>query len=201
MAGIGAKLALVAKIKDGHKSGEPLEYEEPKELGATIETTITPEYRDNQQFANDIAVESDNGISGGTIRATVAHANLETEAYVLGYDVKEDGGYIVTDDASPYIGYGTLQVLLYRNTYSYKGYFVKKAQLRKASYDLRTKEKEISYQSAGFDGRFFDADDNAETNKARFFEIEEFNKFSDAKAWLYEKFGAAAPQTAETEEV
>lgn len=187
MAGIGAAHLMVGKILS-EEQGKPIGYDTPRELGPLIEISVSPEYRDNALWGSNAQQENDAGISGGSISLNLTHVSMENEAYVFGFEsLGDEKGYVITDKAAPYMGFGYVQTVLEKGIQKFHGYFWKKAQFTMSQRSARTKEQNINYQTPTANGRVYAVDDNTEGN-AQFELHNEFTSSAEALTWVQSCF-------------
>lgn len=182
----------MARIGMKHPVWTPLVKETPGQMptygeglvvGGAIAGTISVTRNNAELYADDALKENDNSATGGTISLEVDGIAKEGRVAMMGYAENEDSSIDMTEDPSPWGGYGYVEVLSKNNVISYAAAFVFKTQLGQNTIASNTRGQSTSYGTTTLDGKMAAAI-VAEDMKNRFYRYKEFGTLEEAIAWL-----------------
>lgn len=185
MAFVGMRYVVAAVLKEEKIGAAPV-YDKGMVVGRAIGADITYTRASNTLKADDVDAESENGITGGTLRINVDDITDDVQAVLLGQDKTTEDEYDETNEASPNIGVGYIRVRKFKGVTSYVAYWVFKAQLGITSESSATKQETIQYQTPSFEGAMMGVQPDA-TMKMKFRRRKTFtgeNAEQEAYAWL-----------------
>lgn len=191
MAYIGLRHPVWAPIEGDEIEGQPLKYGKGVVLGEAISAEVSFNRSTAKLYADDKLSDSDNSITGGTIRATTDEIEDEVLAQVMNMQVGEGGEYTETGKPSPYGGFGYVRARKKGATVKYTAMWVHKVQLGITTETANTKAEQTEYQTPTLEGDIMGVviDDSMETvYRSR----KTFDKASEAIAWVDAKAGITA---------
>ncbi|MBR1821137.1 MAG: hypothetical protein IJ769_05890 [Clostridia bacterium] len=151
MARIGLKGLTYAKVNGGG-SGSPVTYTGGKAVPDLLVKADVKYDRDSaKQYADNRAVESANGVSGGTIDMETASLPDDQITDLIGYAL-ENGALVITDDEAPYMGVGYITCEIMGGKKSFKGYWYYKVQFSLNEDSAETKGQSTSFQNSNISG-------------------------------------------------
>lgn len=151
MARIGLKGLTYAKVSGGG-SGSAVTYTSGKQKADLLVRANVRYSRDSaKQYADDHAVESVNGINGGTVEFEMASLPDDVISDLMGY-VITSSEMAITDAESPYMGVGYYTCEIFHGVKSYKGYWVYKAQFGITDDNAETKGQNTNFQNSNITG-------------------------------------------------
>lgn len=198
MAFVGMKYVVAAKIKGDTVAGQMPVYENGVVVGRAIGADVTFNRANNTLKADDVDAESDNSLTGGTIRINVDDMEDEAQAAILNQEVNEAGEYEELGEASPYIGIGYIRVRRFKNVTSYVAYWIFKAQVGINSESAATKQDTIQWQTHTLEGNMMGVQPDS-SMKTKFRRRKTFTGDTaeqEACAWLNKLAGLAAGEAA-----
>lgn len=200
MAFVGMRYVVFAPIKT-EVAGQDVEYNEGVVVGRGIGATVNITRNSEDLYGDDMLIESDNGIVGGTVDMTVDDMTDKVTEVMLGH-VKgaNETQYYEEDAASPYGGLGYIRVRRKSGVTSYQATWIYKAQMAVATETSATKTESTTWQTTSITGKMMGVKNNAE-GKTRFRERETFATEKEAMDWLNEKakIATAAAAASNTE--
>lgn len=147
MARIGLKGLTYARVSGGG-DGSAVTYTGGKQKADLLVKANVKYNRDNaKQFADNHAVESVNGINGGTLDLETASLPDEVISDLMGYALTS-GEMVITDAESPYMGVGYYTCEIFHGVKSYKSYWFYKTQFGMTDDNAETKGESTSFQNA-----------------------------------------------------
>ena len=182
----------MARIGMKHPVWTPLVKETPGQMptygeglvvGGAIAGNISVTRNNTELYADDALKENDNSATGGTISLEVDGITKEGRVAMMGYAENEDDSVDMTEDPSPWGGYGYVEMLSKDNVISYAAAFVFKTQLGQNTISSNTRGQNTSYGTTTLDGKMAAAV-VAEDMKNRFYRYKEFGTLEEAIAWL-----------------
>lgn len=182
----------MARIGMKHPVWTPLVKETPGQMptygeglvvGGAIAGTISVNRNNAELYADDALKENDNSATGGTISLEVDGITNAGRVAMMGYAENEDGSIDMTEDPSPWGGYGYVEVLSTNNVKSYGAAFVYKTQLAQSTIAANTRGQSANFGTTTLDGKMAAAV-VAEDLKNRFYRYKEFGTLEEAIAWL-----------------
>lgn len=186
MANVGLRYAVFAPIISELR-GQPVVYGTGVVVGRAIRADLSWERNDNPLSADDVEVDNDNSLVGGSIVFTLDSIQADAQKVMLGdyIDSKEGETEEWEDnaDASPYGGFGTVRVKRENNEYTYEALWLHKTQFGQTSETMETKGRTINWQTPTINGRIMPVYNNVE-NKPRVRRRATFETAGEAIAWL-----------------
>lgn len=182
----------MARIGMKHPVWTPLVKETPGQMptygqglvvGGAIAGSISVTRNNAELYADDTLKENDNSATGGNISLEVDGITKEGRVAMMGYAENEDDSIDMTEDPSPWGGYGYAEVLSKNNVISYAAAFVFKTQLGQNTISSNTRGQSTSFGTTTLDGKMAAAV-VAEDLKNRFYRYKEFGTLEEAITWL-----------------
>ncbi len=190
MARIGLKGLTYAKVSGGGENS-PVTYTGGKQKADLLVRANVRYNRDSaKQFADNHAVESANGINGGTVEFETASLPDEVISDLLGYELSQ-GEMTVTDEEAPYMGVGYYTCEIFHGVKSFKGYWFLKTQFGMTDDNAETKGESTSFQNASLSTDMLGVV-QSEGGKVEYQKTETFTAETAVIAWLKGKAGIAA---------
>lgn len=183
MAFVGMRHVVFAPISK-EVDGQAIEYSEGVVVGHAISGTINITRNSEDLYGDDMLIESDNSIVGGTVDMTVDDMSDEVAVKMLGH-VKDKGSesYHETDAASPYGGLGYIRVRRKDGKTNFVGYWIHKTQMGVTTENSATKTQSTSWQTVAMTGKMMGVKNNAD-GETRYRERQSFDAEKAAVAWL-----------------
>lgn len=193
MATVGLRYAVFAPITSELR-GRALVYGTGVVVGRAIRADITWDRNDNPLNADDVEVDNDNSLTGGSITFTMDSILADAQKIMLGdYIASAEGEAEEWEDnaeASPYGGFGTVRVKRENNEYTYEAMWLHKTQFGQTSESMETKGRTINWQTPTINGRIMPVYNNAEM-KPRVRRRATFATAGEAIDWLNNLAGVA----------
>lgn len=193
MAYIGMRHVVAATVRTEVK-GSPLEYNAGMVVGYAIQGNLTWERADNPLHGDDVVVENDNGVTGGTLEIGTDDLLEAVRAYMLGL-VQHSGQdthiYETTEDPAPYVGIGYMRVRRKRGVTSFQAIWYHKAMFGETNENSQTKGQNIEWQTPTITGRIMGVY-NDNSGMANFRTEAYFATEAEATAWLDAKANITA---------
>lgn len=188
MAYVGMRHVVFAPIET-EVEGQEIGYGEGMVVGHAISGTVNITRNSEDLYGDDMMIESDNSIVGGTVDMTVDDMSDEVAVAMLGH-VKDKSGdsYHETDAAAPYGGLGYIRVRRKNNKTQYVAYWIHKTQMGIATENSATKTQTTSWQTVAMTGKMLGVKNNAD-GETRFRERQSFDTEKAAIDWLQTKAG------------
>lgn len=194
MAYIGLRHPVWAPIEAAEIEGQPIAYGKGVVLGKAISAEVTFTRSTARLYADDKLSDSDNSITGGTLRATTDDIDDEVLAQVMNMEVGTDGEYEETGDSSPYGGFGYVRVRKTRaGQLMYTAMWLHKVQLGIVSETASTKGEQTEYQTPTLEGDIMGVV-IGEDLKTRYRARKSFESEAEAIAWIDQKAGISAAE-------
>ncbi len=148
--------------------------------------TVTREYNTNPLYGDDRIVDDDNGITGLTMTFESTGLSDDDRVALLGEEANANtttGGQWVSDNESPYGGFGYIRRMRDDGVRKYEAWLTLKIKFREESQATQTREGTITWGTPTLNGRavglYVDS-----TDKQRYQLHETFTTIAAAKAWL-----------------
>lgn len=148
--------------------------------------TVTREYNTNPLYGDDRIVDDDNGITGMTMTFESTGLSDDDRVALLGEEANANtttGGQWVSDNESPYGGFGYIRRMRDDGVRKYEAWLTLKIKFREESQATQTREGTITWGTPTLNGRavglYVDS-----TDKQRYQLHETFTTIAAAKAWL-----------------
>jgi len=184
MAYIGLKHLVVAA--GAYTDGSAPTYTNSATVCKLIEANLSIDRADAKLYADDVLVESENGVTGGTITVSVDDLDLDEEVAVIGL-VKDGTGtaatYTMTDADSPYCGCGFVTKKKVGGVNSWIGYWLYKVQFAIKSDEHQTRGASTDFATQSLEGNMMGVQlDN--TGAQSYYVRKAFTTEADAIAWV-----------------
>jgi len=190
MARIGLKGLTYAKVAGGG-DGSAVSYTGGKQKADLLVRANVRYNRDNaKQYADDHAVESVNGITGGTMEIEAASLPDDVISDLLGYALTS-GEMVITGDEAPYSGIGYYTCEIFHGVKSYKSYWCYKTQPGMTEDNAETKGESTSFQNSSLTADLLGVV-QSEGGKVDFVTTKTHTTETAAIAWLKSKAGISA---------
>jgi hypothetical protein len=151
---------------------------------------VTKEINNNPLYGDDVIVDDDNGIQAITIDFNPTGLKSFERAALLGEEVNTtDDSYEGTDDASPYGGFGYIRKMS-DSEKKFEAWFFRRIKFGITTEETRTKEGAIQWRTPTINGRGAGSEIDG-TGKIRWYIRKDFEKASDAKAFLISLVGSS----------
>lgn len=182
MAFVGMRHVVFAPISK-EVDGQAIEYSAGVVVGHAISGTINITRNSEDLYGDDMLIESDNSIVGGTVDMTVDDMSDDVAVKMLGHVKGEGDSYHETDAASPYGGLGYIRVRRKDGKTNFVAYWIHKTQMGVATENSATKTQSTSWQTVAMTGKMMGVKNNAD-NETRYRERKNFDTEKEAVAWL-----------------
>ena len=192
MAKVGLKYPVFAPINTEER-GKPIVYKPGVVFGKAINANVTWTRNSSKLFADDAEAEAENSITGGSINFTVDQVSDEGREAAFGYVVNDSDGnreYEITGDATPYGGFGYIEVERFRGEDRYRGMWIHKLQFAMQEMSAETKGETVVWKPEAVSGTVM-AVYNDDSGKQKFVAVYESNNEAAVTAWLKSKAGIA----------
>lgn len=190
----GMGYPVVAKV-DTYTENASITYEDGMVLGTGVEAVYNAESSMSEDYGDDEIQDIDSGTNGisGTLELNMI--SLEKLSYLLGWAETAAGTgtpkvYHVTDEASPYVGFG-----YYKKDVASGGYiarWIHRCQFTRTSDTARTKQQSVEWNHPTLDWRGTIVYLSNPAGKGVWNDEAAFETREDAKAWLNSKAGISA---------
>ena len=186
MAFIGLRNPVFAPI-----TSEPEEaaivYGPGMKLCDAIGANVSFKRGDSPLYASDGIVESDNGITGGTVAYNASDLTDDQQKTMLGLmaeGTETNAYYEETGASAKPGGFGYIRVKKKDGALKYVGYWIHKVLFSLTSDEAKTKGESIDWQTPTVDGTIMGVyiDDSG---VPRYRRHKEFATYAEAKTWLY----------------
>lgn len=191
MAFVGLRHPVWAPITSETDGTEPV-YGKGVVVGHAMTADIAFKRSDTTLYADDVGVDSDNAITGGTVTLGTDDISDEAAVAMLGERKKESGEIVEGSSPAPYGGFGYIRVCRVKGVTGYIGYWLYKTQFGRGDESAKTRGETLEWQTPTIKGNMLGvyADDSGETSVR---ERKRFATAKEAEAWLdgKAKIGAA----------
>ena len=185
-ANVGMQYPVYAPVA-AYVPGTSITYGTGAVAGEAISASVNWNRADGHFYGDDAELDSDNGVLGYTIDFEMSGLNDAVRAGLLGEDTASSE-YIITDEASPDVGFGYIRVMRDKGTVSYEGWWYHKVKFGVSSEETRTKEQSIEWRVPTLQGVGSGVSLDT-TGKLKFATHQTFSTFSAAQTWLKAKAG------------
>lgn len=187
MAFVGLRRAVFAPITDEPEGSEPV-YAKGVVVGHMIKADLTFNRDNSPLHGDDMAVEVDNSVTGGTVSINTDDISENAEEAMLGAKKNEDGEYMQTGASTPYGGFGYMRVRRLKGVTSYVAYWLYKTQFAQSTENASTKAQSIEWQTPTLDGQMMGVSITGYDDPV-YRASKSFTKESEAVAWINAKAG------------
>lgn len=189
MAYIGMRKPVAALVSS-HTDGSAISYAAGFVIGEAVAANVNFETSNDADYGDDIVIDTDNGITGYSGDMDVSMVSATVRAALLGWDATLNTAtpavaqfYSVTDDETPEVGFGFIQVGIHKGTKSYEAYWFHKARFSQNNINASTRKKAIEWNHPKLnfvgEGAYID-----NTGKAKYFDWMTFDSETAAWTWL-----------------
>ena len=185
----------VAALVDTYTDGTSITYEDGFVIGTGVEAVYNSESSMNEDYGDDEIQDIDSGTNGisGTLELNMI--SLDNLSKLLGWDetaatTGSPKSYHVTDEASPYVGFG-----YYKKDVASGGYvarWIYRCQFTRTNETSRTKTQQVEWNHPTLEWRGTIVHLSAPAGKGVWNDEVAFESREDAKAWLNAKAGISA---------
>ncbi len=178
MAKTGFEYIVAAVLTEG-EDGAP-SYAKGMYLGPASTFNGSPTNADVKDYGDDRAVETESGVTGGTLSIELNERTLEVAAHMLGHKLDEDKKTMEynAEDIAPYLGIGAIGKSKRNNARKYTGKFYYKTQFHEPSDENATKQENVTFTHTTLEGNIFMLKNGKWKTEA------EFDTLAEAKTWL-----------------
>jgi hypothetical protein len=191
MAFIGLSHPVWAPFAGDEIEGQEIQYGTGVVIGEAIMADVTFNRSDTRLYASNKLTESDNSITGGTVRINTDDIDDAVLAQIINMETGEEGEYIETGDASPYGGFGYVRTRKKKSKTTHVAMWVYKVQLGIATETANTKGQQTEYQTPTMEGNMMGVIVDAGM-KVKYRERKSFETEAEAIAWLDAKANITA---------
>lgn len=184
-ASVGMMYPVFAPFSS-HTDGSMPTYGQGRVLSEARNAGENYEYQNNPLYGDDHIVDDDNSLTGLTLSFESTGLSLEDRVVVLGEERNANtviGGQWVSDQATPYGGFGYVAKMRDKGTYYYEARLTLKLKFQEESKQTQTREGAITWGTPTLNGRAASLDVDG-SGKLRFQLKEKFTSMSAAKSWL-----------------
>ena len=174
-----------------HTDGSMPTYSAGTVIQEARNATVNREYANNPLYGDDRIVDDDNGMTGLTISFESTGLSDADRKAMLGeedYGTSGVSGQWVSDNETPYGGFGYIRKMRLNGVKSYEAWWTLKIKFQEESMTTTTKEGSIQWNTPTLNGRaaglYVDS-----TDKQRYQLHKTFTTAADAKAWLNSQAG------------
>lgn len=171
---------------NSHTDGAMPTYGTGRVVQEARNATVTKTYADNPLYGDDHIVDDDNSLTALTMSFESTGLSDEDRVALLGEEANantETGGQWVSDNETPYGGFGYIRRMRDNGTKKFEAYLTLKIKFQEESQTTATKEGSITWNTPTLNGRaaslYVDSSD-----KQRFQLHKSFDTIAAAKAWL-----------------
>lgn len=189
----------VAALVDNYSDGTSITYENGFVIGTGVEAVYNSESSMNEDYGDDEIQDIDSGTNGisGTLELNMI--SLDNLSKLLGWDetAATTGSpkiYHVTDEASPYVGFG-----YYKKDVASGGYvarWIYRCQFTRTNETSRTKTQQVEWNHPTLEWRGTIVHLSTPAGKGVWNDEAAFETREAAKAWLNTKAGISAQSNA-----
>ena len=173
-----------------YNPGSNIQYGDALLIEEAISATVNITRGDNPLYGDDVIVDDDNGIQAITIDFNPTGLKSFERAALLGEEVNTtEDTYEGTDDASPYGGFGYIRKMS-DSEKKFEAWFFRRIKFGITTEETRTKEGAIQWRTPTINGRGAGSEIDG-TGKIRWYIRKDFEKASDAKAFLISLVGSS----------
>ncbi|MBQ8617655.1 MAG: hypothetical protein IJ418_09085 [Clostridia bacterium] len=186
MAKVGLAYLAIAPFPENHVAGSMPVYGKGVVAAQMVSANLTYDRAEVTLEADNVTVESDSSITGGTLSLTVAQfyeaARVMAFGVVAGED--EDGVQVLDTTAAlpPYVGAGFVVSEQVNGVESHVANLVWKTQFSPQGITAQTKGKQKTYQTDTATGTFMGVQINE--NNPTFVREARFATLGEAQAWI-----------------
>lgn len=181
---VGLAYLYIAPFKS-HVDGSKPVYDAGMEAAKMISVDLSYEKSEAEAYANNVLIESDNTITGGSLTLEVDHFSGKARVMALGVsEVQENDGvtYRTRNKSTPYVGAGLIQVEQVDGVVKYLATWVYKTQFNIQGISASTKSKNTEFKSTQATGKLMGV--KVDEEEPAFVDEREFAKLGDAQNWL-----------------
>ena len=183
---VGMKYPVYAPVNT-YTAGTGITYSTGANVMEARSATISWDRAEDEFYGDDVLLDVDNGVRGGTIDFEPTGISDAIRAAMLGEVVGNTSEYSITDAAAPYVGFGFIRVM--RDDTSgtvvtnYEAWWLFKVQFSLQSEEARTKEKNIEWRTPTLSGKITGVQLSSAATLS-YAKHETFSDYADAVAWL-----------------
>ena len=194
MAIVGLAYLAIAPFPANHTPGTMPVYGKGVVAAQMISANLTYDRTEVTLEADNVTIESDNSITGGSLSLGVAHFYEEARKMAFGMVAsKDEDGTDVMDTVAalpPYVGAGFILSEQINGVESHLANIVWKTQFAPQGINAQTRGKQKNYQTVTANGTFMGVQINE--NPATFVREARFSTLGAAQAWINKRFNIEA---------
>lgn len=194
MAKVGLAYLAIAPFPENHAPGTIPEYGKGIVAAQMVSANLTYDRAEVTLEADNVTVESDSSITGGSLSVTVAQFYEAARVMAFGAILSEDeDGVPVLDTTAalpPYVGAGFIVSEQINGVESHVANLVWKTQFSPQGLTAQTKGKQKTYQTDTATGTFMGVQINQ--NSPTFVREARFTTLGAAQAWINKRFNIEA---------
>lgn len=190
MALTGLKYPVFAKINSGGE-GSAVVYAKGTVVGKARNCNVSWDYSDAEFYADDVLIESENIITGGTLSFELDDMSPTVMADMFGLTKGTGDEVTETGEDAPYGGFGYITCGKKSGATYYEAWWIFKAQFKLGAQSVATKEKSTTFNGAPIDGKIMAVQiDNTGKNQWRVHK--RCTTYADAVTYINTKAGITA---------
>lgn len=186
MAKVGLAYLAIAPFPEAHVPGTVPAYGKGVVAAQMVSANLTYDRAEVTLEADNVTVESDSSITGGTLSLTVAQFYKEARVMAFGMiESQDEDGVDVLDTTAalpPYVGAGFVVSEQVNGVESHVANLVWKTQFSPQGLTAQTKGKQKAYQTDTATGTFMGVQINE--NNPTFVREARFDTLGKAQAWI-----------------
>lgn len=136
-----------------HTEGAMPSYSAGRVLQEARNATVTREYANNPLYGDDRIVDDDNGLTGLTISFESTGLSDEDRISVLGEEAWGTTAQWVSDNETPWGGFGYIRKMRDNGTVKYEAWITLKIKFQEESMATQTREGAITWGTPTLNGR------------------------------------------------
>lgn len=147
MAMVGLRHPVFAQLLTETDGSEPT-YGPGVVIGRAISADVEFTRDDSALYGDDMSIESDNSITGGSVALGTDDVTDDVAEMMLGDELEQDTGeYVENGEPTPYGGFGYVRVRRLKGATSYIAYWLYKTQFSRGAESAKTKGESIEWQT------------------------------------------------------
>lgn len=183
MARVGVEHVCVALLNETDAGVRT--YSNGRYIGPVTSFTGSVDVNDVKDYGDNRIVETEKGISGGTLSVEVNELTLELRSFLLGHSISEGEMTYSSEDIAPMVGVGCIGKSVKEGTYVYKAKWYAKVQFGESEDTNETGTDSTSFNHDTISGTIMVPIDHKWKYE------EEFATYADAEQWLHAKAAIA----------
>lgn len=186
MASFGAKYPYFSRIKEEPELSLPVYEDTPLRIGRLVKADLSVTMASGKLYADDVLAESVEEFVNGSLSMETDDMTDEVASVVYGAEVKDKEVHYTSSDSAPVGGLAHYKVLKRRGKLVFKGYFYPRVVATLGNDTAQTKADSLTFGTTNTTFTVFPC----ESGDWRI--TKEFEKESEARAWVIEKLSPPA---------